>query len=83
MLGTAQAIDVLAYLLTRITISELNPDQATFYALLDEAIVTRLSNSLESDHTRVVLEGGDFLKNFAGAFPELKRILERLTVFKD
>jgi MoxR-like ATPase len=83
MIGTAQAIDTLAYMLTRIVLSELELDGDGFGALLDEAIVTRLSNSLESDHTRAVLESGDFLKSFSEAFGQLKRTHERLTVFKD
>jgi 5-methylcytosine-specific restriction enzyme B len=83
MIGTAQAIDVLAYMMTRITISELTLNEDIFSTLLDESIVTRLSNSLESDHTRVVLESGEFLKGFGEKFPHLTRTLDRLTVFKD
>lgn len=83
MIGTAQAIDVLAYMLTRITLSELAVDEAAYTQLLDEAIVTRLSNSLESDHTRAVLGQSEFLQRFAESFPRLTRTRGRLAAFKD
>jgi 5-methylcytosine-specific restriction enzyme B len=83
MIGTAQAIDVLGYMLTRITLSELAIDGDSYSSLLDESIVTRLSNSLESDHTRSVLQNGRFLGALTEAFPALKRTINRLTDFKE
>lgn len=80
MIGTAQAIDCLAYMLVRTVISAAPLDLDGFLRLLDESIVARLSSSLESDHTRSVLET-NFLVEFEREFPTLTRTARRLTAF--
>jgi hypothetical protein len=80
MVGTAQAIDCLSYMIAVLVIVGELPGEDGLLPVLDEAVLARLSNSLESDRTRDLLESG-LMEKFATAFPNLPRMIARLRAF--
>lgn len=78
--GTAHIIDVLTFALALSRLLGTPGTDDLAFARLDEALVARLTSSLESDTSRDALEP-QFLSAFSAAFPKLTRTLARVSAF--